>query len=100
MRAAFKEYINELREDFGEVINISCNRRYEAESKPKPVQLSLLDYLPYNTYNSKYGIFENAKTMGFIMRVSHFSGMTPNTKQSLSSLITNDIPAHYTVQVI
>lgn len=61
---------------------------------------SLLDFLSYRKYDAKNAIFENQKTLGFIMRVGHFSGMDESAKAAFKSLITNDLPTDCTIQVI
>ncbi len=60
---------------------------------------SLLDFLPYKSFNSKYNVFENNNTQGFILRVSHFTGINEQTKNSLKNLI-NDFPDDLTIQII
>ena len=61
---------------------------------------SLLEFLPYRNYDAKNSIFDNQKTMGFILRVGHFSGMNEAAKQAFRSLVTNDLPVDCTCQVI
>ncbi len=61
---------------------------------------SLLDFLSYRKYDAKNAIFENQKTLGFVMRVGHFSGMNEAAKTTFRSLITNDLPVDCTLQVI
>ena len=61
---------------------------------------SLLDFLSYRKYDAKNAIFENQKTLGFVMRVGHFSGMDESAKAAFKSLITNDLPVDVTLQVI
>ncbi len=61
---------------------------------------SLLEFLPYRNYDAKNSIFDNKKTMGFVLRVGHFSGMNEAAKQAFRSLVTNDLPVECTCQVI
>ena len=60
----------------------------------------LKDLLAYETFDGGSCVFENKTTQGFIIRVSHFTGMNERAKKSFKSLISNDIPAGCTVQVI
>lgn len=104
MKAIFREYLKELREDFCEVVKDYRARQKCKEALNKveqlPKSVNFPDYLPYRKFNVKHSVFENANTIGFIVRVSHFSGMTASSRQALISLITNDIPPSYTVQLI
>ncbi|MEK7400034.1 MAG: TraC family protein [Candidatus Poribacteria bacterium] len=61
---------------------------------------SLLEFLPYRNYDAKNSIFDNQKTMGFVLRVGHFSGMNEAAKTAFRSLVTNDLPVNCTCQVI
>lgn len=61
---------------------------------------SLLDFLCYRKYDPKTSIFENQKTLGFVLRVGHFSGIDEAAKTAIRSLITNDLPVDVTLQVI
>lgn len=61
---------------------------------------SLLDFLAYRKYDPKTSIFENQKTLGFVLRVGHFSGIDEAAKTAIRSLITNDLPVDVTMQVI
>lgn len=61
---------------------------------------SLLNFLSYRSFDAKNSIFDNQKTMGFILRVGHFSGMNEAAKAAFRSLVTNDLPVDCTCQVI
>ena len=61
---------------------------------------SLLDFLSYRKYDPKTSIFENQKTLGFVLRVGHFSGIDEAAKTAIRSLITNDLPVDVTLQII
>jgi conjugal transfer ATP-binding protein TraC len=61
---------------------------------------SLLNFLSYRSFDAKNSIFDNQKTMGFILRVGHFSGMNEAAKAAFRSLVTNDLPVECTLQVI
>ncbi len=61
---------------------------------------SLLDFLSYRKYDAKNAIFENQKTLGFVLRVGHFSGIDEAAKTAIKSLITNDLPVDVTLQII
>lgn len=61
---------------------------------------SLLDFLVYRKYDPKTSIFENQKTVGFVLRIGHFSGIDEAAKIAIRSLITNDLPVDVTLQVI
>ncbi len=61
---------------------------------------SLLDFLSYRKYDPKTSIFENQKTLGFVLRVGHFSGIDEAAKTAIKSLITNDLPVDVTLQAI
>lgn len=61
---------------------------------------SLLEFLPYRNYDAKNSIFDNHKTMGFVLRVGHFSGMNEAAKTAFRSLVTNDLQVDCTCPVI
>ncbi len=101
---ALVSYFQEFSEDFSEILT-----ELKQKSKTKPVaqlnaqqakDLSLLNFLPYRLYQTKNCIFENDKTLGFVLRVSHFSGMDESAKQALRSIIANDLQSNCTLQVI
>lgn len=97
----------EFIDDFSELIkNFKANTTTQniinnsKEAKEQPYQeRSILELFPYRSFYSKYNIFESNNTHGFILRVSHFTGINEQTKNSLKNLI-NDFPDDLTVQII
>ena len=93
MKEMIRNYCREIKEDFARVFT-------------KPVLIeqvetpSLLDFLPYEEFHKEYGVFENKKTVGFILKLSHFAGIDEKATKSLRSIITNDLPAECFVQII
>lgn len=101
-------YLGEIKNDFDEVVasykykNQLNLKKYlkQSQNNKNNKNYTLLDYLPYRTYDAKNCMFENNNTIGFIMRVSHFSGIDEAAKQAIHNLINNDLPAGCTLQII
>ena len=110
MKELLGDYWHEIKEDVIDLYRsfevLGKNRKSKkSNSDPDPdpdpeQEPSILDILPYVKFNPKYSVFENKTTQGFILRVSHFTGINEHTKNSLRSLLANDIPANCTVQII
>src|SRR3989338_7588016 len=61
----------------------------------------LRNHLPYSAiFDNSENIFENKSTYGFILRVSPFSGLAATDINSLSKMISYEIPYDAIVQVI
>ena len=109
--ASFDKYTLEVKQDLADVM-LDFKSKLKTESEPKIKQklkiklksnldnLSLLDFLSFKEYDSKTSIFANDKTLGFVLRVGHFSGMDEAAKSAFRSLVTNDLPVDCTLQVI
>lgn len=105
LKQEIASYYTALKEDASAVLTslktikteekTTADKNSEIDKEP-----SLLEFLPYITFDPKYGIFTNKNTMGFILRVSHFAGIDERAKNSLRSLIASDLPAGCHVQVI
>jgi conjugal transfer ATP-binding protein TraC len=100
MKEALHQYFAELKEDL-KVLAKAYKEKHMTFPKDKGSNenASLLEFLPYRSYSPESGIFENKNTLGFILRVSHFSGINEQAKQVIRSAIL-EVPANYTVQVI
>jgi conjugal transfer ATP-binding protein TraC len=110
---SLKQYGQEIKEDLSEV-TASYRAKWMKEDsdganpKPKPSlklkqnldNLNLLDFLSYRSYEAKNCIFDNEKTLGFVLRVGHFSGMSEAAKGAFRSLINNDLPVNATMQLL
>ena len=95
MREGLGEYWNELKEDCHDYLHAYRTKLQKTKidkKRPASEEPSLLDYLPYRTYQPKYGVFENQNTLGIILKVSHFTVIDERAKQVLRSII-NDLPS-------
>ncbi len=92
----FSELLTSIRKPKGSQNFTNDSRKVKDQNYQEKI---LIDFLPYKSFNPKYNIFENNNTHGFILRVSHFTGINEQTKNSLRNLI-NDFPDDLTVQII
>jgi conjugal transfer ATP-binding protein TraC len=97
--AGIRDYARELKEDSAAVL-----RNIRFIDKPgaavKKEEETLRDFLPYRSFDPKHGLFINKQSIGFVLRVSHFNGISHQVKQALQNLIRNDIPSGCHLQVI
>lgn len=98
MKESLRQYFAELNEDIGSLVK-AYRQKNSSLPREKIKNVNLLDFLPYRNYLPEPGIFENKNTLGFILRVSHFSGINEQAKQVIRSAIL-DVPPNCTVQVI
>lgn len=98
--AGIKDYARELREDSAEVLRDIRVIKSKPQPKVKKEEETLRDFLPYRSFDLKHGLFINKQSTGFVLRVSHFSGISYQVKQALQNLIRNDIPSNCQLQVI
>ena len=99
------DYCSEIKEDSSAVLeSIKSKDKKPSKQSISKVQYmkesNLLEFLPYLTFDAKSCVFENKTIQGFVMRVSHFTGINERSKSSLRNLLANDIPADCSVQVI
>ena len=102
---SLSKYVSEIGEDFTEVVaDFKENKQLKLKNllpnKSLEKNMSLLEFLPYRTFDAKNSIFENKQTLGFILRLDHFSGMNESAKSALQNIINNDLPSGCTLQVI
>jgi len=102
-------YFNEVGEDFDALLADYRHRhrhrqpnllKKKFEKKQLVTNLSLLEFLPFRSFDGQNCIFENKQTLGFILRVGHFSGMDESAKSAINNIINNDLPSGCTLQVI
>ena len=60
---------------------------------------SIADLLPYRSYNSD-GIYENTKSIGFILQCTPLTGADEKTVMSISGMVKHDIPEGGSVQFL
>jgi len=107
--SGLEQYLSDMKNDLGEIMPKFIPEDFIKKYKPGDTEekkvkdlsnLNLLDFLPYRSFNSKNSIFLNEKSLGFVMRVGHFSGINEASKQAIRNLINNDLPVNCTMQVI
>ena len=83
------EYCSDIREDSSAILTAvksnmkETSKQYKNTSKVDGQQEpSLLELLTFMTFDSKSCVFENKTTQGFVMRVSHFTGINERAKNS------------------
>lgn len=100
MREALCQYFTEIKEDISSLFNAYKEKRASLQkANVRDKNTSLLEFLPYRSYLPEPGIFENKNTIGFILRVSHFSGINDQTKQVIRNAILDILPG-CTVQIL
>lgn len=99
MKEAFSRYFAELKEDISSLIHAYKEKQASIKKQPGEDETNLLEFLPYRNYIPESQVFENKNTLGFIVKVSHFSGINEQAKQVIRSTIL-DVPSNCTVQVI
>lgn len=103
MKEALALYIDEIATDFKAIKKAYAYKQRQSVKRKQVAtseDLSLLEFLPYHKFISKDAIFENDKTLGFVLRVSHFSGVNEQAKQAFKELIANSLPERVTIQII
>lgn len=109
IKKEIENYCSEIKEDSSAIFDSIKDKADKSLNKSKSAiqkanqkikEPSLLEFLPYVSFDPKTCVFENKTTQGFVIRVSHFTGINERSKSSLRNLIANDIPADCTVQVI
>ena len=64
-----KSFFKEIKKDFS-----NLTRKKQIEDKPEKTA-EVWSYLPYDKYDMAKGIFYNKNGIGFVYKVSHFSGI-------------------------
>jgi len=98
--AGIRDYWRELKEDGSAALSNIRAIRIKHHPKVVEEEKTLRDFLPYRSFDPKHGLFINKQSIGFVLRVSHFSGISQQVKQALQNLIRNDIPAGCHLQVM
>ena len=100
-----RDYCSEIKEDSSAVLESIKNKdkkpsKQVISNSQDAKEPSLLEFIAYSAFDPKSCVFENKTTQGFVMRVSHFTGINERSKSSLRNLVASGIPADCTVQVI
>jgi conjugal transfer ATP-binding protein TraC len=100
MKDLVSQYFAEVKEDYLDLYKAQKSKLKQTRAISDSEEPSLLDFLPYISFDAKYNVFENKTTQGVILRASHFTGINERTKNSLKNILSNDIPAGVTCQII
>lgn len=75
-------------------------KSFFSQEKEKIGSDNFFKHLPYQEFDKENGLFVNKNTIGFILRVSVFTGIDISTLDSLMQIISYEIPKGCCVQVI
>ena len=90
-----KEVLKDIKHDSLEIIGRGLKSRALNNSLEES---KIWDHLPYDEYSD--GIFKNKNSYGFILKVSHFSGVSEQKKDVLGSFVNYEVPTECYLEII
>lgn len=98
MRKFALEYVGQLKRDTKPLLKRIRERR--SEPKRLTPESSFLDYVSIESFDPITELFTTKRSVGFMVKTSHFTGMDHRARAALTSLFQQDIPKRCTVQII